>query len=158
MGGLLAVLSFQGRANDFAWFRQRRARIAVTMAGILGIGTAVAIWAIYDGGAPRFVTLNLTTSFFYGWLVILAASGLPGWVGKAASFGPLRYIGRISYGIYVIHNFLPHILEKPEVVAFTGELSRAQSGMIVIPLSFILPMLSWHLMERPIDPCRSKDP
>ena len=62
------------------------------------LGSAVAIWAIYDGGAPRFVTLNLTTSFFYGWLVILAASGLPGWVGKAASFGPLRYIGRISYG------------------------------------------------------------
>jgi peptidoglycan/LPS O-acetylase OafA/YrhL len=155
MGGLLAVLSFRGRANDFAWFGQRRARIAVTVAGILGIGTAVAIWAIYDGGAPRFVTLNLTTSFFYGWLVILAASGLPGWVGKVASFGPLRYIGRISYGIYVIHNFIPHILEKPEVVAFTGELSRAQTGMIVIPLSFILPMLSWHLMERPIQ--RLKD-
>jgi len=27
--------------------------------------------------------------------------------------------------------------------------------MIVIPLSFILPMLSWHLMERPIQ--RLKD-
>jgi peptidoglycan/LPS O-acetylase OafA/YrhL len=155
MGGLLAVLSFRERPNDFAWFRQRRARIVVTTAGILGIGTAIAIWATYGGGVPRFLTLNLTTSLFYGWLVILAASGLPGWAGKVASFGPLRYIGRISYGIYVIHNYLPHILERPEVVAFTGELSRAQTGIIVIPLSFILPMLSWHLMERPIQ--RLKD-
>src|SRR5689334_19608758 len=80
---------------------------------------------------------------------------MPGWAGKVASFGPLRYIGRISYGIYVIHNYLPHILKKPEVVAFNGELSRAQTGMIVIPLSFILPMPSWHLMQRPIQ--RLKD-
>jgi len=155
MGGLLAVLNFREHANDFAWFRQRRARIVVTTASILGIGTAIVVWATYGGGIPRFLTLNLTTSLFYGWLVILAASGLPGWAGKVASFGPLRYIGRISYGIYVIHNYLPHILEKPGVVAFTGELSRAQRGLIVIPLSFILPMLSWHLMERPIQ--RLKD-
>jgi len=128
MGGLLAVLSFTDRPNDFTWFRQRRARIGFAAVGIAGMGTAVAIWLIYGGGLPRYLTLNLTTSVFYGWLVILAANGFSEWAGKVASFGPLRYIGKISYGIYLIHNFLPHILEKPEVIAFTGALSRAETA------------------------------
>jgi peptidoglycan/LPS O-acetylase OafA/YrhL len=156
MGGLLAVLSFRDHANDFTWFRQRWAKISWALAGIVGMTTAVSIWAIYGGGTARFITLNLTTSLFYGWLVILAANGFTGWIGMIASFWPLRYIGRISYGIYVIHNFLPYIVERPEVIAFTGELSRVEMGIIVIPLSFILPMLSWHLMERPIQRLKNR--
>ncbi|EWY38215.1 hypothetical protein N825_14565 [Skermanella stibiiresistens SB22] len=155
MGGLLAVLSFNGQSNDFSWFNQRRTAIGFAILGLGGMATAITLWLIHGGGTVRYLTLHPTTSVFYGWLVILAANGLPGWLGTIASFGPLRYIGRISYGIYVIHNFLPHILEKPEVVALTGPLSRLEMGMIVIPLSFILPALSWHLMERPIQ--RLKD-
>jgi peptidoglycan/LPS O-acetylase OafA/YrhL len=156
MGGMLAVLSFRGHSNDFTWLRPQKVRIGLALAGIAGMTTAVTIWTIYGGGTARFITLNLTTSIFYGWLVILAAKGFPGWIGRIASLRPLRYIGRISYGIYVIHNFLPAILEKPEVVALTGDLSRAETGMIVIPLSFLLPMLSWHLMERPIQQLKNR--
>lgn len=156
MGSLLAVLSFRGHANDFTWLREGRAKVGLALAGIFGMTTAVSIWMIYGGGTPRFITLNLTTSVFYGWLVILAARGFTGWIGTIASFWPLRYIGRISYGIYVIHNFIPAFLEKPEVIALTGELSRAEMGLIVIPLSFILPMLSWHLMEKPIQQLKNR--
>src|SRR5262245_13622803 len=43
-------------------------------------------------------------------LVAAAAHSFKGWVGKALEAQPLVYVGRISYGIYLIHAFMPGIV------------------------------------------------
>jgi peptidoglycan/LPS O-acetylase OafA/YrhL len=154
-GAVLAILSFRDRSNDFAWLRRRSVATGFAALALVCMVTAVFLWWRFGSGHVRTLTLNLTTGVFYGWLVACAAKGFTGWLGAVGSFAPLRYIGRISYGIYVIHNFLPHIVRHPAVQSWTGELSRGEMGLIVVPLAFLLPALSWHLMERPIQ--RLKD-
>lgn len=46
---------------------------------------------------------------FFSGIVDLAARGIPGPVGKLMASRPLTAVGRISYGIYLIHNFTPEL-------------------------------------------------
>ena len=57
---------------------------------------------------------------------------------------PLRYLGTISYGIYLWH--LPVILSLKKVTWVHG----ATALPYVIGLTLLLAMLSWHFFERPI--------
>ena len=57
---------------------------------------------------------------------------------------PLRYLGTLSYGIYLWHLIVIGI-----VVRFP-DLARSTSLCIVLAVTFMLAMLSWHLVEQPI--------
>lgn len=46
---------------------------------------------------------------FFSGIVDLAARGIPGPVGKLLAWRPLTAVGRISYGVYLIHNFTPEL-------------------------------------------------
>ena len=75
-------------------------------------------------------------------------------LGRALSAGWLRYIGKISYGIYLLHyplfllwahwfasqNFLPVNEVARNVLAFAGQML----------LAVLAASLSWHLLEKPI--------
>ena len=52
----------------------------------------------------------LGASLCFTWLVGRAAHGFGGWAGAALAWGPVRYLGKISYGAYVAHWFLMWIL------------------------------------------------
>jgi peptidoglycan/LPS O-acetylase OafA/YrhL len=67
-------------------------------------------------------------------------------------FGPATYLGVISYGIYVIHNFVhwigPSILLRVYgATYFATELARVS---YLVALSIALAVLSWHSFERPL--------
>jgi peptidoglycan/LPS O-acetylase OafA/YrhL len=42
---------------------------------------------------------------FFCWLVWKASRGFTGWLGSLLECRPMAYLGRISYGVYVIHGF-----------------------------------------------------
>jgi peptidoglycan/LPS O-acetylase OafA/YrhL len=46
------------------------------------------------------------------WVIDRAAGGVGGAVGRVLSFRPLVYLGRISYGVYLIHLFVPDLLYR----------------------------------------------
>ena len=65
------------------------------------------------------------------------------------SWAPVRHVGKISYGLYVYHFFVPDGLRL--VMPFPKEgLARRLMGIPVIAISFMLAELSWWLVERPI--------
>ena len=82
------------------------------------------------------------------------AIGLPGRVGALLESTPLSYIGKVSYGIYVFHFFIPgvtgwicHRLNYP-----VWETLGMPVYLILNLLTLlILTALSWHLFERPIN-------
>ena len=87
-------------------------------------------------------------------IVWLFATGLRGRVGATLESTPLSYTGKVSYGIYVFHFFIPGItawicrqLNYPvwEAVGMPAYLI-----MNVLTL-LILASLSWHIFERPIN-------
>jgi peptidoglycan/LPS O-acetylase OafA/YrhL len=65
------------------------------------------------------------------------------------SWAPVRHVGKISYGLYIYHFFVPDALRL--VMPFPKEgLARRLMGIPVIAISFVLAELSWWLVERPI--------
>jgi peptidoglycan/LPS O-acetylase OafA/YrhL len=123
-----------------------RGRALCGVAGIVGATGAILIWVLtdetssfpYSGG---FFLIGLCTAS-----VILAAVGAPrSVVPRVLSLNPVRYVGRISYGIYIWH--WPLFLW----------INHQRTGLDGYPLfalrvlvTLIVAALSFHLVERPI--------
>jgi peptidoglycan/LPS O-acetylase OafA/YrhL len=91
---------------------------------------------------------------FLCWLVAGASQGFKGALGSMLSNPALRYIGRISYGIYVIHYFTIRLL-APVLPAGTNPYLRS---LALGALTIALASLSWHFLERPINRMRDRLP
>jgi len=59
--------------------------------------------------------------------------------------GVLQYIGRISYGLYLVHNWMPDIVAK-----LIGPLPKYQAAPLVLAGTFGICALSWQFFEKPI--------
>lgn len=75
-------------------------------------------------------------------VVVHAATGPRSWLNYALSFPPLRYIGRISYGLYLYHMGILMYLEQV-LPHSTWETRTA----IVIPVTIAIAAASWHYVE-----------
>jgi peptidoglycan/LPS O-acetylase OafA/YrhL len=101
-------------------------------------------------GAP--VLADLAAAFAFGWLVSRAASSFKGPVGSLLELKPIRYIGRISYGIYILHGFMPVILFY---LLKWSHLSLRENSwarfLLLLGMSVAAASVSWHLFESPIN-------
>ncbi len=111
-------------------------------------GLAGVLWMIWQ-------TNEYQTFLYRGGLVVLslataaavAAVVHPGSrLGKILGWGPLRWIGVRSYGIYLWH-YPVIVLTSPTVN--TGAFDPLRAGLQV-GASIILAALSWHFIEEPI--------
>jgi peptidoglycan/LPS O-acetylase OafA/YrhL len=123
-----------------------RGRVLCASAGVVGAAVALTMWAVtdstsmfpYSGG---FFLVGLATAG-----VIVSAVGAPrSIVPRFLSFTPIRYVGRISYGLYIWH--WPLFLW----------VDHARTGLLGAPLFFVrvlvtfaVSVASFHLVERPI--------
>jgi peptidoglycan/LPS O-acetylase OafA/YrhL len=118
----LSVLAFLTLANGVAWGRK--------------LEIAFQVW----GMALVFVAL-----------VAWAARGLVGLPGRLLSWRPMVYVGKISYGIYVYHAFMPVIC--PRIFAFLGlnAIYQQFGAMLNTALTLLVAAASWHFFEAPIN-------
>lgn len=81
-------------------------------------------------------------------VILAAARGAGGIVGLLLDWKPLQYLGTISYGLYMIHNFIPFL-----VYDLVGAPKLVLS--LQLPLFFGLTVgiaaLSWHCFEKKIN-------
>jgi hypothetical protein len=121
-----------------------RRRILLDAAGIAGLAAiCVMIWRVgeyspfaYRGGL---VALSVATA------AVVAATAYPGsLVGQALGWGPLRWIGVRSYGIYLWHFPVIVMTSRANVKP-----SLALAGLQTAA-SILLAALSWQLIEEPI--------
>ena len=83
-------------------------------------------------------------------LVANTALGFEGWVGKVFENGFLRYLGKISYGLYLYHKIIPLTL-----LIVLNKLGIGIGNILVyylVNLALLLSLshLSWQLLEKPI--------
>ena len=90
----------------------------------------------YTGGATVFALLSVT---------VIAGSMHPGPVARVLSFGPLPWIGRISYGLYLWH-WPVNIWLTPSRVG----LGFNALNLLRLGVTFALAVTSYYLVERPI--------
>lgn len=146
MGCLLAMASYRsGWANQFGWYSGRTARL-FTAAAWLCLGLAVASWAILgERSMVRYYTNSVLCGVFFVWLIVNAAIGFKGPVGRLLDNRWLQAMGTISYGLYLLHNWMPDIVER-----LIGPQPKLVLGPLSLAATFALCALSWRYVEQPI--------
>ena len=145
-----------GAALAMAWPSRRPApsaravRVLVDVGGVAGLAViALLIWRtgqyspfIYRGGL---IALSVATA------AVLAAAAMKGegeaggtWTGRVLGWGPLRWLGVRSYGIYLWH-YPIIVLTSP--ANSTENLTR---GALQTAATIAVAALSWRFVEEPI--------
>ena len=88
----------------------------------------------------------------FAWLVATAAEGFPGVVGKILASPPLVYLGKISYGIYLLHPFMATLALT---ILHAWGLANAPSDLALAVVATVATLLvataSWQVFEKPLN-------
>ena len=134
-------------AKGELWRPERSAgRVFCGALGVVGAAGAVTLWVLttstsafpYSGG---FFLIGLSVAS-----VILAAVAAPrSIVPRLLSWSPIRYVGRISYGLYIWHWPIFIWLDAARTGLYGYELFGVR-----VAVTFAVSVVSFHLVERPI--------
>lgn len=133
-----------------------------------GISVDAFIWAL-----PAFVIFMLLNNLhillplsgqiqhlmmiiFFAWVIDNAAKGFNGYLKKLLEFPLLLYLGRISYGIYVLHNFAGIPVSFAANILNAPSISMGVLRLIMLTLFTIVgASISWHFFEAPFTRLKS---
>ena len=123
---------------------------AVACAGLLlAAGEAGAV--LLDVGLPWRVAIGTSAyALIFVWLVDhIAREGI---ATRWLAWRPLVYVGTISYGIYLVHNFVYLLIAliSPGLSAWIRLQGSAQA-LVVLLVSIGLASTSWFAFERPLN-------
>ncbi len=93
------------------------------------------------------------------WVVQKTSRGFTGVIGALLENKTLIFLGRISYGLYLIHSFAPSICYRLTSELGLPFLSHGLIGVLVrVLITVCLAVMSWLLFESPINAFKSKFP
>ena len=148
IGGILALLLHDPKADKILIERRLFwASVATVMLHLVVFLLEGQIRALVKDGL-----LDTAMLIPLAWLMIRFHENRAGLLGLAAGSRPVAYLGRISYGIYIYHNFvwlivvqqwIPEAYPEFAVHSFGGVLAFAS-------LTIALASLSWHFLELPL--------
>jgi peptidoglycan/LPS O-acetylase OafA/YrhL len=103
--------------------------------------------------ALEFALHDFFMSLVFGWVILGAKTGYRNPFGRLLAWSPLVYLGRISYGLYVYHLFIPEILPRlPEWFGVGSQHDQPWTYFLVYSgISVLMASLSWFLFEAPIN-------
>ena len=148
LGALLAI--FARRARESTRFRGVLVRVVLPLGLIVYTGTLAARYAgdIHGSFALSYTALALV----FCWLIGVASVGFGGIFGRVLEWRPLAYLGKISYGAYIFHYFVP--LGLAYLVGLVG-VAYPKTGfanfVLASAVTFGIAAISWHLFEAPIN-------
>ncbi|MBL8138614.1 MAG: acyltransferase [Acidobacteria bacterium] len=103
---------------------------------------------------PSWLTVwrQVAQGLVFAWIVWRGIAGWPGVVGRVLGHPAVVAMGRISYGIYLVHPFAPVVLDAalaaagwPSAMAFVPLWRAALSWGVTLALATVL----WHVVEAP---------
>jgi len=120
----------------------------------------------YAAGEAAFRSESLYVGFndFFASIVFVAlissvTSNSKTFLTVLLSFKPVRYIGKVSYGIYLYHLFLRHGIQ---VITDWFHLPLPPEGLsrfaLYTALSVLVAVVSWELVERPLNSMKKAHP
>jgi peptidoglycan/LPS O-acetylase OafA/YrhL len=113
---------------------------------ILAITDYMYIWygIIYD----------ITTTICIACIIMCASKGYKGFIGTILECKPMVYLGKISYGIYLLHNFTPYLISQYlNHIGFPPLKTFGPYGLFLINsiALLLIASLSWYLLENKIN-------
>lgn len=134
VGSLIALVFFHG------WMtRQQAARVATFVTPVLVILIIADLYNIADLRLHSPALYSLI-AFASAGLLVIVVSPDKGWLHTTLSSPPLRYVGKVSYGLYMLHPFVFGLMAHAAV--------RASLAIpMALGLSFGAAAFSWHFVE-----------
>lgn len=149
MGALIAWMAWAPAARPAA---ARVWPLAAALGLVAWLGLAMAERAGMTWMPAVVIWRQVLQAAVFAWIVWRAVDGWPGIVGRVLGHPALVAVGRISYGIYLVHPFAPVVLDAglerlglPASRAMGGGLRAAAAGVVTLVLATGL----WHLVEAP---------
>lgn len=156
--GLGALLAFIEHDERLIRYRAGILRVALIAGSAIILLQIIAYLAARDLWLWVFwASAYAGVSLVFMWVVGRAAEGFNGRLGEVMEWAPLLYVGKISYGIYLYHNFMPGLvrwaagalgLAAPELLATPRGMPL--TAPFAAALTFIVAAASWHWIEKPI--------
>lgn len=91
-----------------------------------------------------------------GFLVYEAAQGFSGWARHFFQNRLVIEIGKMSYGVYLYHLFVPDFVHKVLYSLGIGEHPSLVVWLLSAFITYGICWLSWHLIEQPINKLKSR--
>jgi peptidoglycan/LPS O-acetylase OafA/YrhL len=121
--------------------RRRPAQLRIIGIAVLAISLPALIWFwVHSSGEFANSSTYEFLALASGSVLCIALTSAGTHTGRVLAARPLRYVGQISYGLYMIHPFVFSIVSKK---------AQTVSGLVAaLLLSLAVAALSWHFMER----------
>lgn len=163
--------------SDFAqWFLPPAALDTLAAGALLALPTSKTSWPRWLAPSAIFASLLYITRYLVAgmWagphspivsrlvdtlavlpmaaLTAYAFTGFRGLAGRVLKWGPLLYIGRISFGIYLWHSYVVFALFQ-RAARLNPRLGGRGTTLLVVgsALSIALASVSWFVIERPFN-------
>jgi peptidoglycan/LPS O-acetylase OafA/YrhL len=155
-GALLAMFLHRSEGRERRYRTLQRIVLPVGLIGYLALN---AVTYRHESHRILFALHETAYAMFCCWLIASADRGIRGVAGRMLSLKPLVYVGRISYGIYAYHFFIPWVLAR----AF-GQVGRTlpdpgASRFVLASIATVaVAGVSWHLFEGPINRLKARFP
>ena len=139
-----------------AWLQMNRPDYVSRLNRVAGpiLILLLSIWfylLTIQNGDVFFYSMKFFIVVISTFVVFKASKGFKGILGRVLETPVLIYFGKISYGLYLFHFIISTLYER-----FEGRIlpEISQVGirfMIYFSLTVLVSMLSWHLIEKPIN-------
>jgi peptidoglycan/LPS O-acetylase OafA/YrhL len=153
MGALLALYSTEPQESESPWINRSL---------YLGLALFAVTVVLSSLDQPRLIAIveTIPVALVSVWLVHGAARGFNerkplGWLLSRSS---VRYVGTISYGVYLLHQPVAWAMRRVlKLPLWGGGLEQAvvRTG-VVLAATIAVASLSWYAMEKPINRLKSR--
>lgn len=155
MGGWIAHKALQ-KSSLIQWI-ERLNKVTIGLLYLIGFSIVItkAIWTSYE---PLYTHSRLFFSIFFGF-IILEQNYARNSIVKVGQFGVLTKLGRLTYGLYMIHFIAIYIvIYALRYLGFDNSIFNTVfvSPLISLTLSLVLAQLSFKILEQPFLRLKSK--
>ena len=156
MGAFLAFIIYQANQINFS------PQFILKLSFWVGLPLFLAfriLEATHQGVILLLILGDTVSAIFFMWVIYRASKGFGGTVGKVLEMKPLIFLGRISYGIYLYHLFIPYLYGR-YLPRFGLSYPSSLLGEFILNAGtvLILASLSWYLIEKPINDLKQSFP
>lgn len=141
LGALLAY--YRIFVNENFTFSGSKAKLFLLMNFV-----SIAVLLFFEENLISVLLFRFNVSFVCLWIISKASIGFKGILKPVFENKTIMYIGKISYGIYLYHNFIPLIYSSLKLPPLQNLFLRFS---VYAALLILISSISWFLIEKPIN-------